>query len=82
MNTLRRRRCRFIDHILGHSGLLKTVLEGEVAGNNYRGRPRVEYIGKMMKDVRTKSYVGMKRLAENREEWRRLLQTISWIDDQ
>jgi hypothetical protein len=23
-----------------------------------------------MKDVRTKSYVGMRRLAENRKEWR------------
>jgi hypothetical protein len=30
----------------------------------------MEYIGEIMKDVKTKSYVGMKRLVENREEWR------------
>jgi hypothetical protein len=31
---------------------------------------RMEYVGQIMKDVKTKSYVGMRRLAENREEWR------------
>jgi hypothetical protein len=41
MNTLRRRRGRFNGHILRHSGLLKTKLEGEISGNNYRGRPRM-----------------------------------------
>jgi hypothetical protein len=30
MNTLRRRRGRFIGHILRHSRLLNTVLEGEI----------------------------------------------------
>jgi hypothetical protein len=52
--TLRRRRGRFIGHILRHSGLLKTVLEGEISGKNYRERPRMEYIGQMMKDVQIK----------------------------
>jgi hypothetical protein len=30
----------------------------------------MEYIEQLTKDVKTKSYVGMKRLAENREYWR------------
>jgi hypothetical protein len=30
----------------------------------------MEYIGQIMKDVRTKSYVGMKRLVENKSKWR------------
>jgi hypothetical protein len=55
---------------LGHSSLLKTALKGEISGKNYRGRPRMEYIGKIMKAPKTKSYVGMKRLAENRVDWR------------
>jgi hypothetical protein len=70
IDCLRRRRGRFIGHILRHSSLLKTVLEGEISGKNYRGRPRMEYVGQIMKDVKRKSYVGMKRLAENREDWR------------
>jgi hypothetical protein len=44
-------------------------LEGEISGKNYRGRPRMEYIAQIIKDVKTKSCVGMKRLAENREDW-------------
>jgi hypothetical protein len=51
MNTVRRRRGRFIGHILRHSSLLKTVLEGEISGKNYRGRPMMEYIGQIMKDI-------------------------------
>jgi hypothetical protein len=45
MNVFRRSRGRFIGHILRHNSFLKTVLEGEISGKNYRGRPRMEYIG-------------------------------------
>jgi hypothetical protein len=55
MNTLRRRRGRFIGHILRHNIVLKTVLEEEISRNNYRGRIRMEYIGQIMKDMKTKS---------------------------
>jgi hypothetical protein len=48
----------------------KTVLEREISGKNFRGRPRMENIGQIMKDVKIKSYVGMKSLAENREDSR------------
>jgi hypothetical protein len=70
MITHRRKRGRFIGYILRHCSLFKTVLEGEISGKNCRGRPRMEYIRKIMKNVKTKSYVGMKRQAENREDWR------------
>jgi hypothetical protein len=70
MNTLGRRKGRFIGHILRHNNPLKIVLEGVLSGMNDRVRPRMEYIGRIMKDVKTKRYVGMRRLAENREEWR------------
>jgi hypothetical protein len=30
----------------------------------------MEYIGQIVRDVKTRSYVGMRRLVENREEWR------------
>jgi hypothetical protein len=40
-NSLRRRRGKFIGHILRHSGLLKTVMEGETSGKDYRGRSRM-----------------------------------------
>jgi hypothetical protein len=55
-------------------------LEGDISGKNYKGRPWMKYIGQIMKDVKTKSYVGMKRLAENREGGE-LVQTNPWSDD-
>jgi hypothetical protein len=70
MNTLRRSRGRFIELILRHISLLKTVFDGEILRKNYKGRFRMVYIGHIMKDIKTKSYAGMKRLAGNRVEWR------------
>jgi hypothetical protein len=67
INTLRRRNGKYIGHILRHSSLLKQYWRYE---KNYRGRTRMAYIGQIMKDVKTKSYARMKRLAENREDWR------------
>jgi hypothetical protein len=29
----------------------------------------MEYTAQLMKDVKTKSYAGMKKLAENRKDW-------------
>jgi hypothetical protein len=49
---------------------LKPVLEGEIPVKHYREKTRMEYIAQVIKDVKTKSYLGMKRLAENRENWR------------
>jgi hypothetical protein len=60
MNTLRRRRGKFIGHILRHSSILSTVLEREISGKNYRGRSWMEYIEQIRKDVKMRSYVGMK----------------------
>jgi hypothetical protein len=66
MNNLRRRRGRFIGHILRHNSLLKAVLEGETSEKNYRGRPRTECIAQIINDAKSNSYVGMKILAEKR----------------
>jgi hypothetical protein len=54
VNTQRRRR-RLIGHILRHSSLLKTVLEEDISGKNYRRRPRMEYMEQIMKGVKGKS---------------------------
>jgi predicted helicase len=49
---------------------LNTILEGEISGKNYWGRRRMEYFEQIMKGKKTKSCIGMKRLAENRIDWR------------
>jgi hypothetical protein len=63
-------RHRLIGHLLRHEGLLKTVIEGTVAGKRCRGRPRLRFIQQIVNDVRCKNYTEMKQLTESRREWR------------
>jgi hypothetical protein len=65
-----RRRVTMVGHILRHEGLMKTVLEGRVEGKNYRGRPRLEYIEQIIKDVECKTYSEIRRMVEDRTGWR------------
>ena len=70
LKTLKRRRDILIGHIMRHDGLMKTIIEGQVNGKRGKGRPRMCYIGQIIKDVGEKKYVSMKRLADRRAEWR------------
>ena len=70
MKTLTRRRNNLVGHILRHDGLMKTIVEGQVDGKNGKGRPRIKYMEQVKKDVKEKKYVGVKRLADRRIEWR------------
>uniref|UniRef100_A0A2S2PJ80 Endonuclease-reverse transcriptase n=1 Tax=Schizaphis graminum TaxID=13262 RepID=A0A2S2PJ80_SCHGA len=66
-----RRRNEWIGHIMRHEGLLKLIIEGCIDGKNRRGRPRLEYIQQIIKDLQgCNSYVEMKRKTDNREEWK------------
>jgi hypothetical protein len=59
-----------VGHILRHDGLMKTVPEGRIENKNYRGRPRLEYIEQIIKDVECKTYSEIKRMVEDRTGWR------------
>src|SRR4051794_32791207 len=71
-------------HVLRGNGLLRDIMEGKMMGRNRRGRPRQGMISDLKEAIserneeesdpeeRKKStYVELKRLAGNREEWRR-----------
>ena len=49
---------------------MKTIIEGQVDGERGKGRPRMCYIGQIIKNVREKKHVHVKRLADKRAEWR------------
>jgi len=63
---MRKRKRRWIGHILRHENMLRTVLEGGMKGKRPRGRKRI----KMVDNVMTGTYAQMKIRAEDREEWR------------
>ena len=65
---IRRRKRRWIGHILRHESLLQTVLEGRMEGKRPRGRKRIM----MLDDIKDgRNYEKMKRRAEDREDWRK-----------
>ena len=74
--TIMERRARWIGHVLRHENLLHTVIEGMVEGNNFRGRPRQQYLDQVIKDMNCSSYVDLKRTAEDREEWKKRCQML------
>ncbi|KAI5739063.1 hypothetical protein M8J77_014529 [Diaphorina citri] len=71
MNNISARRAKWIGHNLRHEGMLLTLIEGMVEGTNQRGRPRKEYIRDVETDMGCQTYMELKRLAQNRNEWRR-----------
>ena len=68
--NLKKRRDKFVGHILKQSGIVNRTLEGRVEGKNCRGRPRLCFINQNVKDVGCKKYSEMKRLAQDRKDWR------------
>jgi len=70
LKALKIRRAKLIGHSLRHNNLLGRIIEGSIEGKNSRGRPPLEYIGQLVKDLGCVTYYELKRKAEKREEWR------------
>ncbi|KAL4149828.1 hypothetical protein QTP88_003684 [Uroleucon formosanum] len=71
LSTIKERRCNMIGHVLRHEEeLLYIIIEGKMNGKRDRGRPRTSCIKKMISDAGLANYKELKRLAENRDEWR------------
>jgi len=69
VDTVWKRKARWIGHILRSDGMLRTALEGRMEGKRSRGRRRMM----MLDDVlRKKPYHSVKRLTQDRDTWRRL----------
>jgi hypothetical protein len=67
VNIIMRRKKNWIGHILRGDNLMKDVMEGRMIGKRTRGRKRLG----MLNGIMVESYADMKKLAFNREEWRR-----------
>jgi hypothetical protein len=69
METIWKRKAKWIGHILRSEGLLRTVIEGRVQGKRPRGRRR-----RMMLDdiLEERKYHQIKECALDRERWRQI----------
>lgn len=52
---------------LGYDSLLNMIIEGYMDDKTRRGRPRMEYMPQIMKDMRVNSYWKLKELSYDRE---------------
>ena len=67
LSEIRRRKKRWIGHILRHDNMLRSVLDARMEGKRPRGRRRI----KMVDDIKNGNYAQMKRRAEDRAEWKK-----------
>ena len=61
-----RKQKNWIGYIIRHDGLLKQVIKSRMEGKRVRGRPKMGMLHELME----RSYLDMKRRAEDREGWR------------
>ena len=67
MDTIIKRKKKWIGHILGGNSLLKFIIEEQMKGSKTRGRPRTGML-ELLKG--TSGYTNIKRLAQDRDKWR------------
>ena len=65
LKKIRKRRQKWIGHVLRHEGLVKMVIEGRLEGKRGKGRRNG------MLDNFGVSFPNLKRWAEDRKKWRR-----------
>ena len=76
ITVILKRKAQWIGHVIRHDCLLHTILEGAVAGENRRGRPRQEFLDSLIKDLKFTSYTSLKIAALERTTWRRMCQSL------
>ena len=72
MEDIKRRKLQFCDHVMKHSTLQRTILEGMVEGKRARGRQRNTWFDNI-KEWTGLTYAACSRKAQQREEWRRFV---------
>ena len=65
------RKCKhvWLGHVLRHESLMHDIIDGRMRGKATRGSKRMH----LLSDLILVKYVALKRTAEDRKEWQRLL---------
>ena len=72
VSIIKERKIRYCGHLLRHDSLQKELLEGKVEGKRGRGRPRKRWFDNI-REWTGKSFVECKRLAQKRDDWRKMI---------
>lgn len=69
MEAMERRKIKYIGHVIRHNKFLAEILEWKILGKKGKGRPRKKYIEEIKSRMVFRSYVDLKRAAEDRNIW-------------
>ena len=70
LNILNNRRHSWIGHIIKHNEFVVNILEGAISGKKAMGRPRLQYLKQVARNIGADSYTTMKRTAYNKSRWK------------
>ena len=80
LEILNRRKLKFIGHVMRSESLEKNLLTGTVIGNKRRSRPRTR-LSDSIKDICGLTMVQVERKAQDRAEWRKMVQRFTVAED-
>jgi hypothetical protein len=60
----------WIGHIIRHNEFVVNILEGAISGEKAMGRPRLQYLKQVTRNIGADSYTTMKRIACNKSRWK------------
>ena len=73
LTSIKKRKHKWLGHIMRHEGLLKDIIEGKMDGKRRKGRPRLGMMSEMG------DYSKLKRNAEDRRKWYTMARTFNYV---
>jgi hypothetical protein len=64
-------RCHsWIVHVIRHNEFVVNILDGAISGKKAMGKPRLQYLKQVARNIGADSYTTMKRIACNKSRWK------------
>ena len=76
LDNINDRKMRYLGHVVRTDGLTKDRLFGTIPGKRGRGRPEIRVFDNV-KDIADISMVDLLRMARNRSQWRRFVESVT-----
>ena len=57
-------------YIIRHNEFVVNILEGAISGKKAMGRPQLQYLKQVARNIGADSYTTMKRIACNKSRWK------------
>jgi len=70
LKMLNNRRPSWIGHIIRHNEFVVNISEGAISGKKAMGRPQLQYLKQVARNIGADSYTTMKRIACNKSRWK------------